>query len=974
MTNQLEEKENNNKGTVYLIDGSGFIFRAFHALPQLRSPDGTPVGAVVGFFNMLLSFMEKLRKNHVHDHLGVVFDAGRQTFRQQIYKEYKAHRPEAPPELVPQFKLIREVCQVLAVPHMETDGFEADDIIASYAKACRQNGYRLVIVSSDKDLMQLVDETVTMFDHIKSKTIGIQEVMEKFGVPPSKVIDVQALMGDSSDNVPGVPGIGPKTAAELINQFETLENLLETVSKYPAAIKQAKRRETILQNKQQAIISKQLVTLHQDVPLPLAIEDLTPRAINQEECFNFIRKYNFKSIESRLKKVMDATASTGARANEGSPLTAPYAAISSAGGNLEKNTSASNQPSTYEMVTTEEALQNWCDLLKNAKVVSVDTETTSLDAQNAVLVGISLAVKDTAKEGEIKACYIPINHHPDAAVDSNGNKIQQLRLDKVRSCILPYFTADWLLKVGHNLKYDFTVLEKHHMPLKTITDTMLMSYCLDMGSNGHGMDELARKHLGQQTITFADVAGSGKGQVTFDKVPLDKATAYAAEDAEVTLKLYEMFKERLQEEHMLTLYETVERPLIPVIARMERNGIKVDKNVLKKLGEEFDEKMKSLEGEIYQAAGRTFNIGSPKQLGEVMFDDLSMQITPKNGAKLNGAKPAKPKKTKTGAYVTDASVLETLAAQGYNLPRLVLKWRGLAKLKSTYVDGLLACADPNTSRVHTSFSLATTVTGRLSSSDPNLQNIPIRTEDGRKIRQAFVPEDGMVLVSLDYSQIELRLLAHKAKVQPLIDAFKNNDDIHKATASHIFGVPQEDVTAEQRRQAKSINFGIIYGSSAFGLSEQLNISTLEASQIINAYFARYPGIQAYMENAKQQARDFGYVETVFKRRCHIPTINDKNFAIRGGAERQAINSPLQGSNADIIKKAMVAIDDMLEANRDKYQARMLLQVHDELLFEMPKAEVDALVPKLKQIMESAVQLEVPLIVEAGLGKNWDEAH
>ncbi|RZI46869.1 DNA polymerase I [Candidatus Finniella inopinata] len=898
--------------TVYLIDGSGFIFRAFHALPPLSNPEGTPVGAVYGFCNILLRFMEKLQHNHVHDFLGVVFDAGRQTFRQKIYPDYKAHRPDAPAELVPQFALIREACDVLSVPYMEASGFEADDLIASYALAAKQKGYQVVIVSSDKDFMQLVDASVQMLDPIKNRRIGTPEVFEKFGVEPGRVIDVQALMGDSSDNVPGVPGIGPKTAAELIQQFGTLEQLLQ----HAHTIKQTKRRESLQTYAEQARISKLLVTLDQQVPLPLDFEQLQPRQPDPILCQNFFQKHGFKTLLNKFK----------------SPNMLSVAAPSPSSKN-------------YERVDTMEKLEEWIQLIHQSSVLAIDTETTGLNIQKASLVGISLAVE---QGDDIGACYIPLAHQSDEP---------QLSLLSVTGALNPFLTDPGLLKVGHNLKYDLGILAKYDLTIDPITDTMLMSYCLDAGKNGHGMDELASRHLNHQTIRFEDVAGSGKNQKIFDQVPLDQATPYAAEDAEITLRLYQFFTKRLQEEGKSQLYQQIERPLIPVIVRMEQIGIKIDPSVLKNLGKEFGDRLAILETEIYKLAGRDFNIGSPKQLGEILFDEWS----------LPGGK-----KTKTGAYGTDAGVLEALALQGHNLPARILDWRGLAKLKSTYVDGLLAAMAPETHRIHTSFSLATTTTGRLASSDPNLQNIPIRTEDGRKIRQAFIPEKGMHLVSLDYSQIELRLLAHKAKVEPLIDAFQKGEDVHKATASQIFGIPLSQVNPEQRRQAKTINFGIIYGISAFGLGQQLGIPTSQAADIIKVYFARYPGIQTYMEVCKEQARSTGYVETLFGRRCYVPGINDKNGAVRGGAERQAINAPLQGSNADIIKKAMIRIDKILQTKG--YSARLLLQVHDELLFEIPLNEIDALIPVLKQTMEDVITLSVPLVVGVGIGDNWDQAH
>lgn len=898
--------------TVYLIDGSGFIFRAFHALPPLSNPEGIPVGAVYGFCNILIRFIEKLKHNHLHDFLGVVFDAGRQTFRQKIYPDYKAHRPEAPLELIPQFALIREACEVLAVPCMDAAGFEADDLIASYAEAAKQKGYNVVIVSSDKDLMQLVDDKVSLLDPIKNKKIGPAEVLEKFGVEPDRVIEVQALMGDSSDNVPGVPGIGPKTAAELIQQFGSLEQLLS----HTHTIKQNKRRESLQQYAELARISKLLVTLDRTVDLPLSFEQLQPRQPDPLICQEFFKKHGFKSLFYKFS------------------APAPIA--------VEMATSLNN----YERVTTLKKLEEWQKLIYQSALVAIDTETTGLSIQKANLVGISLAVP--MEENKIKACYIPLTHQTDEL---------QLSLESVQPILKPLLLDSSILKIGHNLKYDLGILHKYDLLMDTIADTMLMSYCLDAGKNGHGLDELAQRHLQYKTIKFEEVAGSGKNQKTFDQVPLDQATNYAAEDAEITLRLYQLFNKRLQQEGKTQLYQQIERPLIPVIARMEETGVLVDPLVLQNLDQDFTQRLSILEQAIYKLAGREFNIGSPKQLGEILFDEWS----------LPGGK-----KTKTGAYVTDADTLETLAVQGHDLPARVLEWRSLAKLKSTYIDGLLNAINPETKRVHTSFSLATTSTGRLASSEPNLQNIPIRTEDGRKIRKAFIPTLGRKLVSLDYSQIELRLLAHKAKVEPLIQAFQQGEDIHKITASQIFNVDLEHVSADQRRQAKTINFGIIYGISSFGLAQQLGILSSQAAQIIRTYFQQYPGIQAYMEQTKEQARQNGYVETLFGRRCHIPGIKDKNGMIRAAAERQAINAPLQGSNADIIKKAMIKIDSLLQ--KQNFATKMLLQVHDELLFEIPLNEIDTVIPLLKQTMEQVIQLSVPLEVGVGMGDNWDEAH
>ncbi|MBY0461601.1 MAG: DNA polymerase I, partial [Alphaproteobacteria bacterium] len=840
--------------------------------------------------------------------IAVIFDAGRQTFRQGIYPDYKAHRPDTPPDLIPQFSLIRDACRAFAVPSIEMAGFEADDLIATYAEVAKTEGYEVIIVSSDKDLMQLVDDKVTLFDPIKSRPIKREEVFEKFGVYPDKVIDVQALAGDSSDNVPGVPSIGLKTAAELITQFGNLETLLSNL----AVIKQPKRRQALMDNIENARISYKLVTLVRDVPMPLPLTDLEPQPADLVFRESFLKEQGFNALLARFY-------------------------------NQKKDYTA--QKPSYPCVTTASELKEWIQKAYKIGTVAIDTETTSLNIIEANLVGFSLAVEDT--DG-IHACYVPLAHKTDTP---------QIPLEEAISILKPMLIDSSVLKVGHNLKYDLAILKKYGLEITSFDDSMLLSYCLDAGKNGHGMDELALRLLNHNTIKFGDVAGTGKNQKTFDEVPLDKATDYAAEDAEITLKLYRLLKTRLQSEHLNTVYERIERPLVPVITKMETAGIKVDPLVLKNLDEDFTKRLLVLEEEIYKLAGRTFNIGSPKQVGEILFDELSL--------------PA-PKKTKTGAYVTDADVLENLAAQGHSLPARMLDWRALAKLKSTYIDGLTQAIQAKTGRVHTSFSMVGAATGRLASSDPNLQNIPIRSEDGRKIRSAFVAESGYKLVSLDYSQIELRLLAHMAQVQPLIEAFQKGEDIHKITASQIFGIPLEQVDTNHRRQAKTINFGIIYGISPFGLSQQLGIPTGQAAQIIKAYFHQYPGIENYMQRYKTLARDRGYVETLWGRRCHTPGINDNNPVSRQFAERQAINAPLQGSNADIIKKAMRKIYDyLIEGNSE---ARLILQVHDELLFEIPEGELQVTIPILKKVMEEVVSLSVPLIVDAGIGNNWDEAH
>ena len=897
-----------------LIDGSGFIFRAYHALPPLRRPDGVPVGAVYGFCTMLF---KTIVENHT-DSLVVVFDAGRQTFRQEIYPDYKAHRPEAPEDLIPQFSLIREACRAFNVPSIEAAGFEADDLIATYARHGVQNGYEVCIISSDKDLMQLIAPHISMLDPLKNRPIREAEVLEKFGVPPDKVVEVQALAGDASDNVPGIPGIGIKTAAELINAYGDLENLLARAGE----VKQPKRRQALLEHAEAARISRQLVLLRTDAPLPLPITDMTVRPLDQITLNAFLRTQGFNSLLARIDRTQMAS-----RDQELPGFSAP---------------ASSRVSEKYPALTTPEALHSWIAKAMQSSVVAVDCETTSLNAMDAKLVGLSLAY------GKNEACYIPVGHQTDDP---------QLNRDMVLGALAPLLEHPGILKVGHNLKYDLVVLGNYGVKIVPLTDTMLMSYVLDAGRNGHGMDELAERHLGYQTIKFADVAGSGKAQKTFDQVPLNQATAYAAEDADITLQLYHLFRPRLIAEKMVHVFERLERPLVLVIAAMEQHGIRVDRLLLDQLGQEFTHQMIHLEAAIHKLAGRVFNVGSPKQLGEILFDEM-------------GLPPSK--KTKTGAYVTDVDVLEALATQGHELPEKVLEWRGLSKLKSTYVDGLVAAVSPKTGRVHTSYSLAGTSTGRLSSSDPNLQNIPIRTDNGRKIRQAFVADSRFCLVSLDYSQIELRLLAHMADVPALVEAFHKGSDIHAMTAATIFGVPLESVDGSLRRKAKAINFGIIYGISAFGLARQLGIAQGEASAYIKAYFQTYPGIQDYMERCKELARQNGYVQTLWGRKCYTLGIRDNNPVARQFAERQAINAPLQGSNADIIKRAMIHIPPLLA--QFKSDVRMLLQVHDELVFEAPKSELDTTIPALKKLMENVVCLKVPLVVGVGVGNNWGEAH
>ncbi len=889
---------------IYLVDGSGYIFRAFHALPPLTRPDGTPVGAVLGFTNMLI----KLLKEKNPDYLVVVFDAARENFRNEIYPAYKANRQETPPELIPQFSLIRQACEALDVPFVEKEGYEADDLIATYAHS--QPG-DVTIVSSDKDLMQLVGGNVSMLDPIKNRLIGVEEVIEKFGVPPQQVVDVQALAGDSTDNVPGVPGIGIKTAAELIQAYGTLENLLA----HAGEIKQPKRRESLLAHAENARLSKELVKLKDDVPGTQNLETFAVKPLNLAKTIVFLKEQNFNALIHRLEKEAP------------SPLK----------GKVE-----------YELIQDVEALKKWIDRIHTAGFVAFDTETTSLDAMTAQLVGISLSTASA------QGCYIPLGHKGEARdlLNPGGDPLQIPR-EEALALLKPLLESPAILKIGQNIKYDALVLKKYGLEITPVDDTMVISYVLEGAQHGHGMDELAKLHLDYNTIKYLDVVGTGRAQVTFDKVPLDKALTYAAEDADITYQLYTLLKPRLLSEHQCTVYETLERPLIPVLVDMECRGIKVDPLILKHLSSDFEKRLQEIETQIQEDVGEVFNVASPKQLGEILFDKL----------KLPGGK-----KGKTGAYGTAADVLDSLSEQGFPIADILLEWRQLAKLKSTYTDTLARQINPTTGRVHTSYAMAATSTGRLASSDPNLQNIPIRTEEGKKIRSAFLAGPGMKLLSVDYSQIELRLLADMAHLPELQQAFRDGKDIHAETASQVFGVPLDQMTSELRHKAKAINFGIIYGISPFGLARQLGISRESASQYIQTYFKCYPGIQAYMERMKQEARERGYVTTLLGRRCFIPDIHSRDPNRRGFAERQAINAPLQGGNADIIKKAMIKLDRLFKER--KLEAYMLLQVHDELIFEIAEKDLEKAESLIVHTMQSIVSLSVPLLVEASIGDTW----
>ncbi len=917
--------------TIYLVDGSAYIFRAFHGLPPMSRADGTPVNAVFGFTNMLTKLVEDADA----DFLAVIFDTARKTFRSEIYPEYKANRPPPPEELIPQFGLIREATRAHNIPCVEKGGFEADDLIATYARVAVEKGLEVTIVSSDKDLMQLVGPKVRMMDPMKNRFIGPNEVYEKFGVGPEKVIEVQALAGDPTDNVPGVPGIGVKTAAQLLNEYGDLETLLERANE----IKQPKRRESLIDNSGLARISRDLVSLRDDVPLDQDILDFRISSPDPEVLIPFLEEQGFKTALAR--------------------------AYSQFGLNAEvSNTQldAESDAPKFELVEREEVLIEWLEKVSRGGVVAFDTETTSLDSMQAELVGVSLSMQTG------HACYIPLAHvscsnaKNEELLLSDADRqtdppLNQIPFNRAIELLKPMLENPGILKVGHNIKYDMQIMAHYGVSVAPVDDTMLLSYVLEGGAHGHGLDELSKLHFGHDNIKYSDVTGTGRNKISFAEVSLDKALDYAAEDADMTGRLYRLLKPRIATEKMSNVYETLERALIPVLSQMEWTGIIVDAPFLKNLSADLERRTIDIADEIYMLAGREFNIGSPKQLGEVLFDEMGIQ----------GGK-----KTKTGAYGTGAEILEGLASQGHELPRRVLDWRQLSKLRSTYTEALVRKINPKTKRVHTSYAQAIASTGRLSSTDPNLQNIPIRTEEGRKIRQAFVPEQGHVLLSADYSQIELRLLAHVARIDTLKDAFRKNLDIHSMTASEVFGLPLDSLQPSERNRAKAINFGIIYGISPFGLARQLAIPQTEAKQYIESYFQKFPGIQEYMEETKIFARANGFVRTIFGRKCHTPGINDKNPARRNFSERAAINAPLQGAAADIIKRAMILLPDVL--TKARLNAKMLLQVHDELIFEVPEEEIDNTKKTVKAAMETAAELDVPLVVELGIGENWDQAH
>ena len=912
----------------YLVDGSGYIFRAYYALPPLsRKSDGLPTGAVSGFSNMLFKLLEESRSDNSENkptHFAVIFDSARKNFRNEIYKDYKANRSETPDDLVPQFEYIRKAVQAFNLPSIEQLNYEADDLIATYAKQIINLGAKVTIISSDKDLMQLVSKNIRLFDPMKSKVIGEKEVMEKFGVKPQQVIDVQSLAGDSSDNVPGVPGIGVKTAAELINKYKTLDRLLDKVGEIP----QKKRKETLINNKKSALISRELVTLKDDVSVKDKIENFSIKEVEKDKLYNFLREMEFNRLLSQAISL--------------------YGESNNKIKNVNKKTNQKKiDLKKYETITDESQLDKWISILQQKPLISVDTETTSLYPVETDLVGISFCYAPN------DACYIPLKHKKQNCLNIN------LVLKKVKKIL----EDPSIKKIGQNIKFDYIVLKKYNINIQPIEDTMLASYTLDAGINRHNLDTLSELHLNHKTISFKDLVGTGKNKITFPDVDLKKATEYAAEDADVTFRLYELLKQRLNEEKLNRVYEVFEKPLVKILSQIEMNGIKVDNEYLKKLSKKFDDKIKKIEKEIYSIANKEFNIGSPKQLGEIIYNELKI---------------AKLKKTRKGSLATSAAILEDLAYKGHKFPSLVLDWRQLSKLKNTYSDALQEHINPNTNRVHTSFLLAATNTGRLASSDPNLQNIPIKTEDGREIRKAFIAEKNNVLISADYNQIEMRILADLADVKKLKEAFINKEDIHSLTASQVFNVSLKEVDENLRRKAKTINFGIIYGLTQYGLAKQISVSNEEALEFINSYFKKFPEIKEYMRTTIKFCRKHGYVNNIFGRRIHLRGINDKNFNVRSFQERAAINAPIQSSAADIIRLAMIKVGELIELNKI-YDAKMLLQIHDELVFECLKSNQISVEKIVKKTMESISSSEyhmftTPLDVNINSGSNWGRAH
>ena len=914
----------------YLIDGSGYIFRAYYALPPLsRKSDGLPTGAVSGFCSMLFKLLEDSRSDdsiHKPTHFAVIFDSARKNFRNDIYSDYKANRSEAPEDLIPQFEYIRKSVEAFNLPSIELLNYEADDLIATYAKQIIKAGAKVTVISSDKDLMQLVSDNVRLYDPMKSKVLGEKEVIEKFGVKPEQVIDVQSLAGDSSDNVPGVPGIGIKTASELINKYKTLDILLKRANEIP----QNKRRETLLANKEKAILSRKLVTLKDNVPVKDELSSFILKEIEKEKLYNFLREMEFNRLLSRAIDFYGETKKN----NVEIPI-------------LKKKSNKINTKN-YESIITEKDLDKWIEILNKQSIISVDTETSSLNPLEANLVGISFSYAPN------KACYIPLAH----------KNIKGLKRELVLKKIKPILEDTSIKKVGQNIKFDFIILKANGIEINPVEDTMLISYTLDAGTNRHNLDLLSEIHLNHKTISYKELVGSGKNKLNFSDIDIDKATEYAAEDADVTLRLYNYLKERLDNEKLNKIYESFEKPMIKLLSTLEFNGIKVDDLYLKKLSKKFEEKLKKIEKEIYSIAGKEFNIGSPKQLGEIIYNELKI---------------AKLKKTKKGSLATSANILEDLALTGHKFPKLILEWRQVFKLKNTYSDALQDHISKKTKRVHTSFLLAATNTGRLASSDPNLQNIPIKSEDGREIRKAFIADKKNILISADYNQIEMRILADMADVKELKKAFKNNEDIHSLTASQVFNVPIKKVNDDLRRKAKTINFGIIYGITQYGLAKQISVTNQEALDFINSYFKKFPEIKDYMSSTINTCRRKGYVCNIFGRKIHLKGINDKNFNIRSFQERAAINAPIQGSAADIIRLAMIKINKLIEDDKNKLNTKMLLQIHDELIFECLEKEETDIKKTIKEAMMSISSSEyhkfsIPLEVNVNSGYNWGEAH
>ena len=934
------------KKHLFLIDGSGYIFRAYYALPPLyRKSDGLPTGAVNGFCNMLFKLIEDTKSNSKPTHLAVIFDSARKTFRNDIYSDYKANRGEPPEDLIPQFQIIKDSVTAFGIPSIELAGFEADDIIATYAKQAADKNWKVSIVSSDKDLMQVVTKDINLIDTMKNKSIGIEDVKEKFGVAPDRVIDVQALAGDSSDNVPGAPGIGLKTAALLINEYDNLENLLESADQ----IKQNKRRESLINNKELIKISKQLVTLKDDVTNIQSLDTLNITNINYETLLPFLHELELFKLKERLTKKNPDLQKIKIISKK--KLPEEKVNTNTIEINEEKTSDSFLEKSKYISITNMKALELLMKDIYDLGYFVFDLETDSLNVIDANLIGVAICLSVK------RSYYIPLAHK-----DEDGKIIEeQIDFKEALKQLNNILSNSSLIKIGHNIKYDIAVLKRYKIDVVSFEDTMLMSYINDAGNHRHGMDELAKVHFNRDTIKFKDVVGTGKSQITFDYVEIEKAIEYAAEDAEITFKLYLLLKKKLSEEKNISAYNYLEKPLVASILEMEINGIKINTEYLQSLSSEFEKKIYSLEKTIFKLCGVEFNIGSPKQLGDVLFNKLN--LTP-------------PKKTKTGEFSTGIEVLEDLAFEGNKVAEDLITWRQLSKLKNTYTEALQTHINKTTQRIHTSYAMASTNTGRLSSSDPNLQNIPIRSTEGRLIRKAFIAEKGYKILSADYSQVELRVLAHIAKIEPLIAAFKNGEDIHALTASEIFSTDIKKITPDLRRRAKAVNFGIIYGISAFGLAKQLSISNHEANNFIKKYFDKFPGIKKYMEDTKALCREQGYVETLCGRKCFFPKIKDKNFAYRSFQERAAINAPIQGTAADIIKRAMIKIYEKNISNNN--DCKMLLQVHDELIFEVKESKLEKYQALIRQEMENAlhplISLDVPLLVESSFGDNWDEAH